>query len=188
MSQNNPNHKTYRILALTCTLLLAVGSHYSAHTLGTLKSHVKSHLDISNSRYGVLQSCVSIVNTILPIVGGWIADRFGNRKASLLATTLILIGSLVIALSTNLTSFTLMVIGRILYGLGSGAIVVVQDSMLSAWFTGKTLAISIGLQIATSRLVCIYSVQLCAYRHRFWPWRRWCGSWKHLGFMGQRSG
>ncbi|RIA97990.1 major facilitator superfamily domain-containing protein [Glomus cerebriforme] len=142
----------YKMIALLCVLSLAVGSHYAAHTLGALKSVVKKELGISNSQYGVIQSSVSLVNTILPILGGVFIDTFGTSIGSILATSLIAIGNIFVALSTNLKSFVVMVIGRILYGIGSGTIITVQVAILSHWFKGKGLAIVVGIQIATSRM------------------------------------
>ena len=110
-------------------------------------------LGISNSQYGVIQSSVSLVNTILPILGGVFIDTFGTSAGSILATSLIAAGNILVAISTNLRSFVVMVIGRILYGIGSGTIVTIQVAILSHWFKGKGLAIVVGVQIAMSRLV-----------------------------------
>ncbi|CAG8446828.1 13734_t:CDS:2 [Dentiscutata heterogama] len=142
----------YKIFALVCALSLSVGSHYAAHTLGALKSKVKEELDITNSQYGIIQSSVSLVNTILPILGGVFIDTFGTSTGSILATSLIAVGNILVALSTNLASFPVMVFGRIFYGIGSGTIVTVQTTILSHWFKGKGLSIAVGVQIATSRL------------------------------------
>ncbi|KAJ1650858.1 hypothetical protein IWQ61_008443, partial [Dispira simplex] len=51
-----------------------------------------------------------------------------------------------------------MVVGRLLYGLGSGTIVTVQETILSYWFHGKGLALTIALQIATARLASFLSM------------------------------
>src|SRR5688572_13303601 len=101
-------------------------------------------LGISNSQYGVIQSSVSLVNTIIPILGGLFIDTFGTSTGSILATSLIAIGNILVALSTNLRSFVIMVIGRILYGIGSGTIVIVQVAILSHWFKGKGLSVAVG--------------------------------------------
>ncbi|CAG8797255.1 21008_t:CDS:2 [Gigaspora margarita] len=142
----------YKVFALVCALSLSVGSHYAAHTLGALKATVKEELKISNSQYGIIQSSVSLVNTILPILGGVFIDTFGTSIGSILATSLIAAGNILVALSTNLRSFPVMVSGRILYGIGSGTIATVQTTILSHWFKGKGLSIVVGIQIATSRL------------------------------------
>ncbi|KAJ2476805.1 hypothetical protein EV174_004810, partial [Coemansia sp. RSA 2320] len=148
----------YQVLALVCTLLISVGSHYSAHTLGALKSTIKKELDITNTQYGALQSTVSAVNTVLPILGGLFIDAFGTTSGSLLATSLIMFGNLIISLSTHSRSFSTMVCGRILYGLGSGTITIAQETILGSWFKGKGLAITIAIHITTSRIASFLSM------------------------------
>ncbi|KAL1914555.1 uncharacterized protein VTP21DRAFT_8180 [Calcarisporiella thermophila] len=147
---DSPLH--YRALALLCALFLAIGSHFAAHTLGALKVDLKENLGISNSEFGVLQSCVSMVNSFIPIVGGVLLDRFGTSSGSLTTTSLIATGSLITALATNLRSFQLMIVGRIMYGLGSGTIVIVQEIILCQWFSGKSLSFVFGIMISISRL------------------------------------
>ncbi|ORX90928.1 MFS general substrate transporter [Basidiobolus meristosporus CBS 931.73] len=142
----------YKAIALLCALLLSVGSHYAAHTLGALKNTIKEELGISNSDYGVLQSSVSLVNTILPVLGGVFIDTFGTNMGSILSTSLIAAGNIFVAFSASYASFPMMIVGRVLYGIGSGAIVIIQETIISHWFRGKGLAITLGLQIATSRL------------------------------------
>lgn len=121
--------------------------------MGTLKAIVKEDLGISNAQYGVLQSSVSVVNTILPILGGLFVDVFGTSLGSVLATTFIAGGNILVALSVSVKSFPIMVVGRVLYGLGSGSIVIVQGTILTHWFKGGGLSWAMGLQIAVSRLV-----------------------------------
>ncbi|KAJ2701755.1 hypothetical protein H4218_001246 [Coemansia sp. IMI 209128] len=152
------SQRGYQVLALACALLISVGSHYSAHTLGALKSTIKKELDITNTQYGALQSTVSAVNTVLPILGGLFIDAFGTTSGSLVATFLIMLGNLIISISTHSRSFSTMVGGRILYGLGSGAITVVQETILGSWFKGKGLAITIAIQITTSRIASFLSM------------------------------
>ncbi|KAI9230732.1 MAG: major facilitator superfamily domain-containing protein [Piptocephalis tieghemiana] len=159
----------YRAIALACALLLSVGSHYAAHTLGTLKAIVKEDLGISNAQYGVLQSSVSVVNTILPILGGLFVDVFGTSLGSVLATTFIAGGNILVALSVSVKSFPIMVVGRVLYGLGSGSIVIVQGTILTHWFKGGGLSWAMGLQIAVSRLASYLSMATVV------PIMRWTG-------------
>ncbi|KAL1326287.1 hypothetical protein HN51_036354 [Arachis hypogaea] len=50
-------------------------------------------------------------------VGGWINDRFGRRKAIILADTLFFIGSVIMAAATNPA---ILIVGRVFVGLGVG--------------------------------------------------------------------
>ncbi|CAO3615537.1 unnamed protein product [Cunninghamella blakesleeana] len=139
-------------VALMCALLLAVGSHFAAHTLGAMKNTIKQEFDISNSQYGVIQSSVSIVNTILPVMGGIVIDSFGTGPGSIITTVLITFGNILVALSTHSSNWNIMIIGRILYGIGSGTVVIVQETILSQWFKGRSLAAVISLMLTVSRL------------------------------------
>ncbi|RHZ60411.1 hypothetical protein Glove_353g12 [Diversispora epigaea] len=166
----------YKIVALICALSLAIGSHYAAHTLGALKTTVKKELKISNPQYGIIQSSVSLVNTILPIIGGIFIDTFGTSAGSILATSLITVGNIIVAVSTELASFPLMVVGRILYGIGSGTIVTIQIAILSHWFKGKGLAIVVGVQIAMARLAAFLAnatVVPISEATKFYGWAFW---------------
>ncbi|KAJ1905200.1 hypothetical protein IWQ60_012329 [Tieghemiomyces parasiticus] len=162
LSDSERAHKArmwkFQALALLCALLLSVGAHYAAHTLGALKATVKKDFGISNTQYGLLQSAVSLVNTLLPVLGGLFIDSFGTSAGSILATSFILLGTTIVSVSTHYQSFATMVVGRLLYGLGSGTIVTIQETILSHWFTGKGLAMTIALQIATARLSSFLSM------------------------------
>ncbi|PNX56444.1 putative inositol transporter 2-like protein, partial [Trifolium pratense] len=50
-------------------------------------------------------------------VGGWINDRFGRKKAIILADTLFFIGSVVMAAAINPA---ILIVGRVFVGLGVG--------------------------------------------------------------------
>lgn len=159
MSTSKPLFLSFYQLSMAVVFFsFVVGSHYSAHTLGALKSTIKKELDITNTQYGALQSTVSAVNTLLPILGGLFIDAFGTTSGSMAATALIMVGNLIISLSTHSRSFHTMVCGRILYGLGSGTITVVQETILGSWFRGKGLAITIAIQITTSRVASFLSM------------------------------
>lgn len=113
---------------------------------------LKQHLNIDNTRYGVLSSCVSIINTIFPIAGGFFIDAFGSAWGTLAVNAFVIIGCLLTAIAANIQSFALMVVGRVIFGIGSGLIVTMQESLLSKWFRTQHLSIAIGLQLSISRL------------------------------------
>ncbi|KAI9592013.1 major facilitator superfamily domain-containing protein [Syncephalis fuscata] len=142
----------YQIIALLCTLLLSSGSHFANQAFSASKTSMKQDLDITNANYGVLQSSVSLVNTFIPLIGGVFMDRFGTALGSIICTTMILLGNIIEAISANTSSYGAMIAGRVIYGLGSGAVVIAQETILAHWFRGKALALAIGLQISVSRL------------------------------------
>ncbi|KAI8082845.1 major facilitator superfamily domain-containing protein [Halteromyces radiatus] len=165
----------YKSIALLCALFLAVGSHFAAHTLGAMKNTIKQEFDISNSQYGVLQSSVAIVNTVLPMLGGVFIDAFGTVPGSVCATLLITSGNILVALSTHSASWNIMVTGRVLYGIGSGSVVIVQETILSQWFRGRSLAAVVALMLTVSRLASFLAQATVV------PIANWSG-WYGYGF------
>ncbi|KAI9487306.1 MAG: major facilitator superfamily domain-containing protein [Benjaminiella poitrasii] len=165
----------YKIIALLCAMFLAMGSHFAAHTLGAMKSTIKKEFNISNSQYGIIQSSVSIVNTVLPLIGGIFIDAFGTIPGSILTTVLITSGNILVAVSTSSANLFMMILGRILYGIGSGTVVIVQETILSQWFQGRSLAAVIALMLTVSRLSSFLAQATVV------PIARWSG-WYGYGF------
>lgn len=95
------------------------------------------------------------MNTVLPLAGGIFIDAFGTIPGSILTTVLIALGNILVAASTTHRDLTMMITGRIMYGLGSGTVVIVQETILSQWFQGRSLAAVIALMLTISRLVRI---------------------------------
>lgn len=89
----------------------------------------------------------------MPLIGGIFIDAFGTIPGSILTTVLIASGNILVAASTSSANLTMMIIGRILYGIGSGTVVIVQETILSQWFQGRSLAAVIALMMTISRLV-----------------------------------
>lgn len=96
---------------------------------------------------------MAIVNTVLPVVGGIFIDAFGTIPGALITTLLITSGNILVALSASSKSLYMMILGRILYGIGSGTVVIVQETILSQWFRGRSLAAVVALMLTVSRLV-----------------------------------
>lgn len=107
---------------------------------------------ITNTQYGVVSAAVSIINTIFPIAGGIFIDMFGSVWGTLAINFMIILGALLTAIAAKYESYPLLVVARVVFGIGSGLIVTMQESLLSKWFRTRHLSIAIGLQLSISRL------------------------------------
>ncbi|KAI8147348.1 major facilitator superfamily domain-containing protein [Fennellomyces sp. T-0311] len=166
----------FKLIALITALMLPVGSHFSASALSAMKATIKSSMGIDNTRYGVLASAVSIINTVFPIAGGIFMDLFGSVWGTLAVNLFIIIGSLLTAVAAKYTNFPLMIVGRVIFGIGSGLIVTMQESLLSKWFRTQSLSIAIGLQLSISRLASFLGTLVAnpiAQRTNDWVWSFW---------------
>ena len=65
--------------------------------------------------------------------------------------------------------FPLMLLGRLLFGSGNGALTVVQNRVTTFWFQGKELTLAFGTTLAFSRLGSVLSkeflIDLYALKH-----------------------
>ncbi|CAO3652672.1 unnamed protein product [Cunninghamella blakesleeana] len=142
----------FKLIALATALMLPVGSHFSASAINAMKNTVKKELVIDNASFGVLSAAVSIINTIFPIAGGMFIDMFGSIWGTLAVNIMIIVGSLLTAIAAKYHSYGLMIAGRVVFGIGSGLIVTMQESLLSKWFRTQHLSFAIGMQLSISRL------------------------------------
>ncbi|KAI9296538.1 MFS general substrate transporter [Neoconidiobolus thromboides FSU 785] len=145
----------FKALALACTLLLAAGGHFGSNVVNSLKAKLKSELKIDNTQYGSLDAGLFIVNSFMPLFGGLFMDMFGTDKGSLIATTLTTLGNLIVALGAYSRLFWVMILGRVVFGLGHGCTVVAQEVILSHWFRGRGLSFVIGLSFASSKVFAV---------------------------------
>ena len=100
-------------------------------------------------RYGFLYTAYAVPNTILPLVGGLLLDKIGTRRGLILFTFLLCLGQGIFMLGGYQMSFPLMVIGRVIFGIGCESMYVGQSAIISNWF------INFELPFAISIIACI---------------------------------
>lgn len=101
---------------------------------------------------------------------------FGSVWGTLAINTVVIIGSLLTAIAAKYQSFGLMVAGRVIFGIGSGLIVTMQESILSKWFRTQHLSVAIGLQLSISRLATFLGTLVAnpiAQTTGDWVWAFW---------------
>jgi MFS family permease len=86
------------------------------------------------------------IGTVL--IGGFIIDRIGTRKATLLFGVICLIGAIVTAWTPI---FWVMASGRLIFGMGAESLIVAVTTALAKWFKGKELSFAFGINLMISR-------------------------------------
>ncbi|KAI8377403.1 major facilitator superfamily domain-containing protein [Radiomyces spectabilis] len=153
-----------KILILTCMLWLPVGCHYMEATMGTLKTTLKKTMHINNTQFSILLSCVSLVNTVLPLWAGTMVDDLaglGSIRSTTLVSCVILTGSILVSIAFHFNSYPIMITGQIIYGLGGGMIVTMQEAIVSRWFRDRQLAVVVGIMLCIARLTKWAAKMVC---------------------------
>jgi MFS family permease len=81
-------------------------------------------------------------------VGGVLVDRFGSSRVMLWTTSVCLAGAALTAFSPD---FTAMAAGRLLFGIGAETFNISTLAAIAQYFTGRNLALAMGLNLAISR-------------------------------------
>lgn len=161
------------VLALTCGLM--AGIYYSLDIPAALHQQLKDFMPQSTNfetKFNLLFTVYSLPNVILPFVGGYFVDRLGASWCLMIFTSFCFIGQFTFALGMYHKMWTLMLVGRTLYGFGGESIGVAYSTLLGKWFAGKEVALAFGVALATSRLgsVCNNLVSPLVANHLSPPW------------------
>jgi len=184
------------VLALVSVVIAA--NYYVYDAMSSIKSVMQSELGFSNVDYGLIVSFYSFPNTFLlmAIFGGIILDRWGIRRTGTLFVFFCALGALVTAwgasdaflaggfgygaISSILSDYSpqlkMMMLGRLLFGLGAETSIVVINKVMVKWFKGRELALAFAVNIAIARLgtaaALIFSPQLISGPSG-WTWALW---------------
>src|SRR6267143_5946925 len=139
----------YRWMVLVFVSLAMFGNYYVYDCISPIADLLAKQLGFSYSNIGLLQAIYSIPNVIMVLIGGYVVDRIGTRKALLIFGTICLIGAVVTALSGKLT---VMASGRLIFGLGAESLIVAVTTAVAKWFRGKELSFAFGINLMISRL------------------------------------
>lgn len=150
-------HVRWLVLFLSCWIMF--GNYYAFDNPSALNRSLRRILAPSDEdgelfqyRFGLLYSVYSVPNVALPFfVGRWL-DQWGTGIILTLLSSLVTGGQLVVALGIGRESFPLILLGRILFGLGGESLAVAQARVVTEWFQDRELALAIGLNLSIARI------------------------------------
>ncbi|RUS23851.1 hypothetical protein BC938DRAFT_474520 [Jimgerdemannia flammicorona] len=123
------------------------------HLPHPLPPHISQELGATNAQFSLLQSSLTLFPTILPLVGGIFVERFGAGPSSIAFSSFILLGQVLVLLATWTGNVNGMVGGFMIFGIGSGPIVTVQETILINFFKGQGLSLALGVGLMSGKIV-----------------------------------
>lgn len=151
----DPAAKFYRFTVLAFVALLTLGSYFAYDIIAAIADSLMKSMGATESQVGTMYSMYSIAAIAAVFISGFLIDRLGTRKASMIFSTIVFVGAAVVALAPNLT---ILYAGRFIFGAGAEPLVVVQSAMLARWFKGKELALSFGIALTVSRVGTLFAL------------------------------
>lgn len=158
--------------ALILISIVMFSSYYFYDVYSGIKSLLQAETGLSNADYGSMYGAYSFTNAFLLMAffGGMLLDKWGIRKTGSIFITFLTIGVVLTAygasyiykdssvyniMNSFLPSFSaelkMMILGRVLFGLGAETFYVVINKVIAKWFKGKEIALAFGISLAFGR-------------------------------------
>jgi MFS family permease len=160
--------RAFRWLALMFMALTMLGNYYVYDCIAPIADLLTKQLGFSDSNIGLLQAIYSIPNVVMVLIGGYIVDRIGTRKAIFIFGVLCFAGAVITGLSGMLS---VMAAGRLIFGLGAESLIVAVTTAIAKWFRGKELSFAFGINLMLSRagsLLAQQSPSWAGFAYSYW--------------------
>ncbi|KAA2285390.1 MFS transporter [Arenimonas fontis] len=139
----------YRWLVLVFASLAMFGNYYVYDALNPVVDLLREQQGFSYRQIGMLSSAYNLAALLVLLVGGYVIDRFGARRAIVAFAAVCVLAA---AVSAAASSFPTLAAGRFLLGMGAEPLIVAVTAVLAKWFKGKELSFAFGLNLSISRL------------------------------------
>ena len=115
----DPHYWPYHTIFLLLQCYLYFSFYYCADNPGGLEDTIIQVMNVDTTQYSLLLFMYSSPNIIICLIGGVIVDRvLGHRPSLILVVAMTTLGQFLMALGAYLGHFWLMLVGRVLIGIG----------------------------------------------------------------------
>ena len=156
---------TTNVLALLCAMYFI--NYIVRVNVSTAAAVFQPELHLTNTQVGLIFSAFAYPYLAFQIAGGWVADKFGARRA---LTVFAIIWSAATVLMGLANSLSGMILGRVLLGIGVSALPVATRAM-SNWMPAEKRGFAQGITHAFARLGNALTPPLIAWLILLVSWR-----------------
>ncbi|EJW02570.1 hypothetical protein EDEG_03025 [Edhazardia aedis USNM 41457] len=148
-------HRRYKTLALSSLILFTFYFVYDT------PAALNKHLNLGTKEYctnqiTLLYSIYAFPNMIIPIFFGLHIKKRTQHIVTLLCV-LVFVGHFIFTAGVMYSSFSLMLVGRFVFGIGGESFTVIQNMIVAEEFEGKELAFSMSLSNSVARLGTVFN-------------------------------
>lgn len=103
---------------------------------------ITEHFQLTHAEASLVMLLVALPAMLLSIPAGFLVDRYGNKRVGAIGLLVVFSGALFTALAP---SFTTLLVGRTLVGIGSALVFTAVPPLLFQWFSGRELGLAMGI-------------------------------------------
>lgn len=157
-----------RWVVLALSFFMMIGFALSLQALPPLFGQIMKEVSFSNSQAGILMGAYAIPGIFLPFIVAYLASRFDMKKLLIAALAIMMAG--LIAFSTA-GSFSLLVVYRLVAGIGATVLVVLAPLLITMFFDQKNLGIAMGIFNIAVPLGTVLAANLFGSLGQLLSWR-----------------
>jgi sugar phosphate permease len=166
---------TTNVLILIC-LMYGI-TYIDRVNVSTASVAFKQELHLSNTQVGLVFSAFAYPYLLFQVIGGWVSDRFGARRALTISAIIWALATLCMGLVTSLAT---MIAARVMLGFGEGATFPTATRAMSDWTPPGKRAFAQGITHSCARLGNAATPPLVVWLMALVTWR---GSFVILGVV-----
>lgn len=96
---------------------------------------------MTETEFNFLYSLYSLPNIIVPLLGGILIDSKGPRIALILTAGFCVVGQLIFGVGGIKNMWSIMLLGRFVFGIGGEVLHAAQNTVISRWFKASELSV-----------------------------------------------
>jgi len=160
------------VLTLLCLMYLI--NYIVRVNVSTASAAFQPELHFTNTQLGLIFSAFGYPYLLFQVIGGWVSDRFGARRALTVFSVIWALATLLLGFANSLAA---MLVGRVLLGIGVSALPTATRAM-SSWTPASKRGFAQGITHSCARLGNAIAPPLIA---ALIVWVTWRGSFFVMG-------
>lgn len=161
-------HDSYKWVVLAISFAMMMCFALSLQALPPLFEQIMKDVPFSNSQAGVLMGAYAIPGIFLPFVVAYLANRFDMKKLIIVALMIMIAGLVAFSFAG---SFSLLVLYRLVAGIGATVLVVLAPLLITMFFDQKSIGIAMGIFNIAVPLGTVLAANLFGSLGRLFGWR-----------------
>lgn len=125
------------------------GCYYEYDAIAPIADFLRTQRGFSQAQIGLLNAVFSLPNVVLALAGGMLIDRYGAARVAIVTSGLCLLGAVLTAVADP---YSVMVVGRLIFGVSEEALFIALLAGLAQWFAGGGMALAMALFFSLARI------------------------------------